>query len=279
MDRYLKKGVKEVILAFPEVGEILERYGIGCVPCTAGTCRLEEVVDIHSLPAGDESAMMAEIEQAIYPEREVARAVVRSQAETAIPREITYSPPVRKLAEEHICIKRLLALIPALVEDMRASGQINAELMRGVVDFIRGYADRFHHMKEEDVLFDYTDKEAEVIRVIYEDHDHARAFVRAVAEAIEDSNVLALCANLTGYRELLTEHIKKEDEVLYPYIDRGLTTHQVGEVFRRFEQAEREIEDDVLEKYERFIIALEREFEQKEVDRCHTITKDVQAPA
>ena len=26
------------------------------------------------------------------------------------------------------------------------------------IDFVRGYADRFHHAKEEDILFDYADK-------------------------------------------------------------------------------------------------------------------------
>ncbi|MFQ5808247.1 MAG: hemerythrin domain-containing protein [Armatimonadota bacterium] len=277
MERYMKEGIKAIIEGFPQVGKILERYGIACVPCTVGTCKLEDVVKIHSLPPEHESAMMAEVEQAIYPDREVKSVAVRPEPKAAAPREITYSPPVRKLVQEHTWIKRLLAVIPALLDDMRAPGQVDAELMRGVLDFIRGYADRYHHMKEEDVLFDYADKEEEVIRVIYEDHDRARAFLAATAEAIEAGDAAAVCENLTGYRELLTEHIDKEDEALYPYIDRGLTTLQVGEVFQRFQQAEDETGDDVPEKYERFIIALERQFGPKEADECHTITKDVQA--
>ncbi|MFQ6099035.1 MAG: hypothetical protein ACE5O2_14995, partial [Armatimonadota bacterium] len=88
-----------------------------------------------------------------------------------------------------------------------------------------------------------------------------RAFVRVAAEAIENGDVSALCDNLLAYRELLTEHIAKENDVLYPYIDRGLTTRQVGEVFRRFEEADGQAADDVPEKYERFIIALEAKFE------------------
>lgn len=261
MERYMKQGIKDIIRAFPEVGEILEGYGIACVPCTVGTCRLEDVIQIHDLPPEDEALMMAQIEKAIYPDREVTEVQAPARPRRPTKREITYSPPVRRLVDEHSWIQRLLARIPAMVEATRASGQVDAELMREVLDFIRGYADQFHHMKEENVLFDYTDKDAEVIRVIYEDHDRARTFVRVAAEAIENGDVSALCDNLLAYRELLTEHIAKENDVLYPYIDRGLTTRQVGEVFRRFEEADGQAADDVPEKYERFIIALEAKFE------------------
>ncbi len=186
---------------------------------------------------------------------------------------------MRKLVEEHSWIKRLLALIPAIVDDLRASGEMNAGLMREILDFIRGYADRFHHMKEEDILFDYTDEEAEIIGVIYADHDRARGFVKAAAQAIEDGDISAFCVNLSAYRNLLTQHITKEDEILLPYIDRGLSTHQVGEIFRRFKEAESEAGDDVPGKYEGLILELERQFQDKEIEGCHTPTKDVQAPA
>jgi hemerythrin-like domain-containing protein len=285
MQRYMKQGIKEIIDTFPSVGEVLARYDIACVPCTVGTCKLEDVLKIHSLPPEDEAVMMAEVERAIYPDRDVKVVPLQPRAEAPPAREITHSPPVRKLVEEHTWIKRLLAVVPALVEDMQESGQMDAELMRGALDFIRGYADRYHHMKEEDVLFEYTDKEEEVIRVIYEDHDRGRAFVAAAAEAIESADVATLCENLLSYRELLTEHIDKEDDVLYPYIDRGLSTHQVGEIFGRFQQAEDEVGDDVPAKYERFIIELEARFQPKEADECHThttthtVTKDAPARA
>jgi hemerythrin-like domain-containing protein len=116
--------------------------------------------------------------------------------------------------------------------------------------------------------------------VIGEDHDRARGHVRAAARAVEDGDVLALTANLAAYRELLSEHIKKEDEVLYPYIDRGLTTSQVGEIFRRFEDAESALPSDVPSKYEQFITDIEsRCTKEKESEEWHTPTKDAQALA
>ena len=271
MDDYMKMGVKPLIEAVPEVGTILDRYGIGCVQCTIGTCKFEDVVKLHALPSEDETQVMLQVEQAIYPERDVpppqARAAAAPPRGPEIESEIVYSPPVQRLVDEHKWIKRLLALVPDIVSEMRASGEMDADLLLAAVDFIRGYADRFHHMKEEDILFDYTDREAQVVRVILEDHDHARAFVRAIVQATEDGDPAAAWANLTDYRALLTEHITKEDEILYPHIDRALTTSQVGEIFRRFEEVEAELPDDIPHRYERFIIGLAARFQREEAIR------------
>lgn len=256
MERYLGMGVEEVIEAFPQVGEVLASYGVGCADCALGTCTLADVVQVHALAPAEQARMMAEIEQVLYPDRRPAQSP-RCAAEPVSPREISYSPPVRKLVEEHTWIKRLLALIPPLTDEMKATGRVDTELVCQTLGFIRGYADRFHHMKEEEILFDYTERGAEIIRVMYGDHDLARGLVRAAAQAVEQNDPSAACVDMTAYRELLVEHIRKEDEVLYPYIDRGLSTHQVGEIYRRFEEAESRVGDGVPGKYERFIIALE----------------------
>ena len=46
MDEYLNKGIKEIINQFPEVENILNEYGIGCAPCSVGTCLLKDIVEI-----------------------------------------------------------------------------------------------------------------------------------------------------------------------------------------------------------------------------------------
>jgi hemerythrin-like domain-containing protein len=254
-------GIKPLIEEFPEVGQILERYGIGCVSCTIGTCKLGEVVKLHALSPQDEAEMMSQIERAIYSTGAEPRPPIQMVVEPPRPAELSYSPPVRRLVDEHVWIVRLLARIPDIVSETRASGEIDADLLLAAVDFIRGYADRYHHMKEEDILFDYTDRQAEIVQVILQDHERARGIVRAIVRAVEEDNCDDLCANLLGYRELLTEHITKEDEVLYPYIDRGLTTSQVGEIFRRFEEVESELAGDIPQRYEQFITSLAARFQ------------------
>ena len=259
---YMQMGVKPLIEASPEIGQILERYGIACVQCTIGTCKMEDVVKFHALPPQDRAEMMSQIEGVIYAGTGVPQPQIEMPLEPPRPAQFSYSLPVGRLVNEHGWIKRVLALIPDVVDEIRTPDDIDSHLLRAMVDFIRGYADRFHHIKEEDILFDYTDRKAEIVQVILQDHDQARGLVGEIARAIEDGNRDTLCLNLTSYRALLTEHITKEDEVLYPYIDRGLTTSQVGEIFRRFEEAEDELEDDVPQRYERFVTSLAGRFHE-----------------
>ncbi len=263
---YMQTGVKPLIEAYPEVGQVLERYGIACVQCTAGTCKLEEVLQLHALPPEDGTALMQTIAAIIDPTGTTFPVVEAPQPQTPTPAappspaQLTYSPAARRLVDEHTWIKRLLARIPDVVAEIEATGAIDGDLLRDMVDFIRGYADRYHHMKEEDILFDYTDRETPIVQVILQDHECARQYVQEIVRATEEGDVSALCANLARYRELLTEHITKEDEILYPAIDRGLTTHQVGEMWQRFEGAESGLEADVPQKYEQFITDLESRF-------------------
>ena len=49
-------------------------------------------------------------------------------------------------------IKRLLALIPTITDFVEKSETVDKDLVMSCIDFIRGYADKFHHMKEEDIL-------------------------------------------------------------------------------------------------------------------------------
>jgi hypothetical protein len=53
--------IKDVIAAHPAIGEILQRYEIGCVTCGVGICLLKDVVAIHALGAEAEQKIEAEI--------------------------------------------------------------------------------------------------------------------------------------------------------------------------------------------------------------------------
>lgn len=68
MDEYLNMSIKPLIERFPEVGRILERYSIGCVPCAVGTCKFADVVKFHPLSPRDQAEMLLQVEEAICRE-------------------------------------------------------------------------------------------------------------------------------------------------------------------------------------------------------------------
>ena len=47
--------IQDVMVQYPEIGEILNRYEIGCVTCKVGICLLKDVVAIHGLSAEQEA--------------------------------------------------------------------------------------------------------------------------------------------------------------------------------------------------------------------------------
>lgn len=258
MEAYLNKGIKEIIDQFPQVEDILNEYDVGCAPCSVGTCLLKDVVEIHNLSADKEQELMAKIAQTIYPGREVKIPRVEKKAETG-PKEIQYSLPMKMLVDEHFLIKRLIALIPDVVKNLNVDSAEGRQLIIGVVDFIRSYADKFHHAKEEDILFKYFDENLDILKVIHADHQQGRSHVKAVLEALDKKDEATIGKHLTAYGALLTEHIKKENEILYPWMDRSLSISQIGKLFSEFKAADETIGYSP-SKYEEFIDRLEKKF-------------------
>lgn len=262
MEQYLNTPIKEIITRFPKVGEILEEYNIGCVPCNVGSCLFKDIMEIHNLAEEEEHELLSKIAGVVYPDRKVAiPKIARKRSKTG---EIKYSPPVKKLVDEHVVIKKLLALIPVIIKNLDVESAQGREITYKSADFIRNYADKYHHAKEEEILFKYFDESLDILQVIHQDHESARAHVRAILEGLDKKDKNTVAEHLRAYHELLSEHIKKEDEILYPWIDRNLSDTQVGELYSKFNEVDEEF-GDVPKKYEEFINRLEERFKPKEV--------------
>jgi len=143
------------------------------------------------------------------------------------------------LVDEHRLILRMITLLEAnvaLAEEGRFSDW--SFFLDTALPFIRDFADRFHHAKEEDVLFkalvaNGMPREHSPVAAMLMEHDQGRGFVHGMelaARLILASKstvpmtevVAALAENARGYAALLREHIEKEDSILYPLAERVL---------------------------------------------------------
>lgn len=238
MEDFLNKNIKDILNQFPGVADILNAYNIGCVPCHAGSCLLKDIVEIHNLPLEEEQVLMARIARVIYPGQEIT--IPRIKRKTGVTtKETSYSPPMKKLVDEHTLIKRMVALIPQVIDSLDLESEAGRQVVRDIIEFIRSYADKYHHAKEEDILFKFFDENLTIIETMHQDHETARAHVRAILTALDERDKKGVTEHLEAYRELLSEHITKEDGILYPWMDRNLSITQVGELFARFDEKER----------------------------------------
>ena len=255
LNQTLNQPIKEVITQHPKVGEILDEHDIGCVTCSVGTCLLKDIVEIHNLSPEEEQKVLEQILTVIHPDKEFR--IPKRKRKAAGEKKIAYSPPMKKLVDEHALIKRWVALIPDVVARMNIDSDEGRKLVRNGIDFIRSYADRYHHAKEEDILFKYFDEDLDILAVMHEDHETARNHVKEITVALERKDKKTVAEHLNAYSELLTEHIKKEDEILYPWMDRNLSDRQVGDLYSKFREKDGEF-GDTPAKYEVFIEELEK---------------------
>lgn len=131
------------------------------------------------------------------------------------------------MMDEHQLILRMITLVEQHTVKVREGGFSDWNFFLDAVDFIRNYADRYHHAKEEDVLFVELVKNGmpstnSPIEAMHMEHDQGRAFVKNIESAALKLNAgvmgweKTLAENAEGYAELLRGHIDKEDRILYP---------------------------------------------------------------
>lgn len=244
MAEVLELYIKDVIAAYPPVGEVLEKAGIGCVTCSVGTCLLRDVVGIHNLSESREQELFAAIAAVIFPGKPMP--LPKTERKPLPAGNRTLSPPLAALVREHDQIKRVLALLPVLGDRIRNGlDPESSSLVAQVLEFIRHYADRYHHAKEEDILFAYFDAGSDILKVMHKEHEIGRQHVRNALAALEQGNAAEVQGQLSAYGALLREHIRKEDEILYPWMNSQLSDTQIGRLFSQFSRVDGEFEAGV----------------------------------
>ncbi len=175
------------------------------------------------------------------------------------------------LTEEHTVIKRVLTALETAAEQLEKGKPVPLEIFSKGIDFIRNFADKCHHHKEEDFLFTKAveaglPKEGGPIGVMLHEHELGRELVKKTAEALKKystGDVKAtkeLTGNLQQFIELLREHIDKEDNILYPMIESMLPEKEQKSLSHAFEKVEEEeMGEGTHEKYLKLAEEIEKE--------------------
>ncbi len=170
----------------------------------------------------------------------------------------------RVMVEEHKLILRMIALLEENTRLMEEGKFRDWQFYLDGVDFIRNYADRFHHAKEEDVLFKALVKNGmpeqnSPVAAMLMAHDEGRAHVRAIEEAAqkalngEGGQIPVIAEHARGYAALLRDHIDKEDTILYPLAERVLPEEVRPAMVEAYDAAETGAPAEFTERYRRLV--------------------------
>lgn len=150
------------------------------------------------------------------------------------------------LRAEHEGILRMLGVMRALVTRIEAEGTVPAAALTGILDFLKIFADKCHHGKEEDILFPALEaagmpREGGPIGVMLHEHTLGRGLIRDMDGALTgNAGPRSFIAPALAYIELLTQHIAKENKVLFPMAERLLGTPALTAMHEAFERLEEE---------------------------------------
>ena len=133
----------------------------------------------------------------------------------------------QELRDEHDLILEWIDLIGELARLSRGSfAESPLAIHFPVVDeFLGAYSDQFHHAKEEDVLFGVLERaitHCGPIPVMLHEHAIGRALRARMGEAFRARDLGGLLGASRDFCGLLTQHIAKENNVLYPMAEQSV---------------------------------------------------------
>lgn len=166
--------------------------------------------------------------------------------------------PIGPLMIEHRLIERMINLTKDRLEGMSEQKRVDPAFIDVAVDFLRTYADRCHHGKEENILFrdlakkQLSDEHKKIMNELVEEHVYARKTVRML-EASKVSYIQGQKGALGDVINVLKQlidfypmHIEKEERHFFPPSMGYFTKQELDDMLQRFWEFDRKM---IHEKY------------------------------
>jgi hemerythrin-like domain-containing protein len=169
---------------------------------------------------------------------------------------------------EHRLIERMLSAIKDALSEIESKHKVDPVFVDIAVDFIRVYADRTHHGKEEDILFQklrnkpLSADDQRIMNELIEEHAFGRRTTETLVAANtryrngDDTALNDIADNLNTLIGFYPRHIEKEDKKFFPSSRNYFTDGEDQAMLAEFEEFDRKM---IHEKYKSVVEELERQ--------------------
>ncbi|MBN2036477.1 MAG: hemerythrin domain-containing protein [Chitinispirillaceae bacterium] len=177
--------------------------------------------------------------------------------------------PRGPLMIEHRLIEKMLKIAGRELDVMRKEKTVDPVFIDTLVDFIRTYADRTHHGKEEDILFrelekkTLNDRDKDGMRELIDEHISARKAVKELVAAKtryadgDSGSIDGIIEKLDYLIKFYPEHIRKEDKVFFPDTEKYFSDEELDAMLGDFWEFDRKM---IHEKYTRLYESLSEKY-------------------
>lgn len=165
--------------------------------------------------------------------------------------------PYEILAREHRLIERVLNALGRLCAQSLRAGRLDERAATLALRFLREFADRTHHLKEERLLFPAIEANGYFPGCgLVQEHEDGRERVRGISDTVPaaasgDAEAVRLFVRQArSYISFLREHIRKEDDCLADVTASTLSGDARARLTLQFDELEREeIGERAFERY------------------------------
>ncbi len=175
--------------------------------------------------------------------------------------------PLETLANEHGLIRQFLDSMTLVAQRIENDEKVSAAFFEKAIDFARGFADGYHHFKEEHVLFVRLaqEKSGEIdaqLDALRQQHERSREFVSGMKRALDGHingdpmKTMDLLENIVAYCATLRHHIHIEDHVFYPMAKKTMSADDMAKVGEEFEKQRQKHGVDSFERYHKQVVDL-----------------------
>jgi hemerythrin-like domain-containing protein len=153
---------------------------------------------------------------------------------------------IQDLIKEHDSILYVLQILEKMVASDTLDLDTRLRYYGEVVYFLKIFADKCHHGKEENILFNELvskgiKNENGPIGVMLAEHFLGREYVAQMNKSVEDKNILNFEKAAAQYASLLRNHIYKENNALFFMADNVLDEKEQDIMFEKFEAHEENV--------------------------------------
>jgi hemerythrin-like domain-containing protein len=177
--------------------------------------------------------------------------------------------PRGPLMIEHRLIEKMLIVANKELENIKKTKIVDPVFIDTLVDFIRTYADRTHHGKEEDILFKelenkiLNDKDKKGMQELIDEHVSARKIVKELVEAKlkyiegDHNSINTIIDKLTYLINFYPKHIQKEDKVFFPDTEKYFSNEELDKMLNDFWDFDKKM---IHEKYNKLYESLSNNY-------------------
>lgn len=147
------------------------------------------------------------------------------------------------LRKEHDVILHVLTILDKALQSNIKDEQLLLQFGNELVNFLKIFADKCHHGKEENHLFTALvnngfPSEGGPIGVMLKEHKQGREYIALMKKSLESNDLSGFTTNAKLYRDLIRNHIAKENNILFILADEALDNGMQDELYKKFEYHE-----------------------------------------